>query len=68
MKKKNQLDLCPLCGSKRKASTTASLSKAGAKIAGLSGVFTSAADSGPAESIDDKTANEFAALLLGART
>lgn len=68
MRKKNKLDLCPLCGSKRKVPTTASLRNARPKTAALSGVLTSAADSGPAESSDDRTANEFAALLLTGRT
>jgi hypothetical protein len=62
MRKKNKLDPCPLCGSKRKAPTTASLRNAGAKTAGLSGV------SAPTESSDDRTANEFAALLLAGRS
>ena len=62
MKKKNQLDPCPMCGNRRKPRTTASLGKSALKTAGPSGV------SGPAESSDDRTANDFAALLLAGRT
>jgi hypothetical protein len=67
MKNGGKSHLCPLCGSKRKPQTKSSRADARYKLPVVLKPPTAVADSVVAESSDDKTANDFAALLLKTR-
>jgi len=67
MKRKNKSHLCPPCGGRRKPGTnTAGADTRGSRSA-LRKPPLVVAHSVVAESSDDKTANDFAALLLNAQ-
>jgi hypothetical protein len=62
MNGENKSHLCPLCGGKRKPGTDTADARGGRSA--LRKPPTAVAHSVVAESSDDKTANDFAALLL----
>ena len=64
MKGENKSHLCPLCGGKRKPGTDTAGTDARGGRSALRKPPTAIAHSVVAESSDDKTANDFAALLL----
>ena len=66
MKKGNKSDLCPLCGGERKPATTTFRAVRASKAV-ASTVPETATYSLGAESSDDRTANDFAELLLNLR-
>jgi hypothetical protein len=67
MKKRNKSDICPLCGSERKPGAKASRADVRDGHAVVRGSATTITDSVVAESCDDKTADDFAQVLLNAR-
>ena len=67
MKKATQSAPCPLCGGERKPATKASRASVRRRAGVLLKPPTDVADSVVAESSDDKTANDFAAVLVKAQ-
>ena len=64
MKKNKTLDLCPLCGGRRKPAMITSRADARPQLAVILRGSTAVADSVVAVSSDDQTANGFAEFLL----
>jgi hypothetical protein len=66
MKKNKILDLCPLCGGRRKPGMITSRADVRPQLAVILRGPTAVADSVPAVSSDDQTASGFAEFLLDA--
>jgi hypothetical protein len=67
MKKPNKSAICPLCGGDRKPGTKASRADVRDGRAVVRDAVTTITDSVVTESSDDKTANDFAQVLLNVR-
>lgn len=67
MKNPKTSHLCPLCGSERKPAPKAPREVVHHRLAIAAKPSTTVADSVVAESSDDKTANDFAEVLLNAQ-
>ena len=67
MKRENKSHLCPLCAGRRKPGINTAGASVRDRLSALRKTATGMANSVAAESSDDKTANDFATVLLNAR-
>jgi hypothetical protein len=67
MSKKNKTDRCPVCGNEKKPSPKKSISRVGIGNTVARKTPDFIADGDGAESSNDQTANDFAAILLQGR-
>lgn len=67
MSKKNKTDRCPVCGGEKKPSPRKSISRVGIGNAPACKTPDLIADGDGAESSNEQTANDFAAVLLKGR-